>query len=201
MSAKQANKKLPVTIAVVTVLLVGVVVLNLRTFGAVAHRSAPEYRLQASPPVPDDVAQMVRSAVEVKESTIATGGGVILATSDRDPFYPERAQPKPVKKVGPQKNHSRVKSGRRIKALECSAIMLGGQRPMAIINGQGHYPGDKIRGLVLEEIDPDGVTFRQADGKAKRLKIGMKENENQMYRVITRVMENEDQGHTSLVSQ
>ena len=79
--------------------------------------------------------------------------------------------------------------------------MLGGNRPMAIIDSEGRHPGDKIRGLTVTDIDADGVTLTRADGTTTRLTVGVQEDENQPYRVVTRTEHSDDHGRTRLVDQ
>ena len=85
--------------------------------------------------------------------------------------------------------------------MECSAIMLGGLQSMAIINGEGHHLGDKIRGMILTAIDADGVTLRKTDGSTIHLAVGVKEDNDNSYRVVTRGRQTEDLGRTRLVDQ
>ncbi len=203
MSAKQANKKLSITLAVLGVMLVGVVALNISTFGGVgrAGGSARGYRLQAHPPVPSDMGRMIKYAVDSQEPERSLRTGPMITTLDRDPFFPGKDQPKPVLNTGSGFRKGATKPSAGIRPLECTAIMLGGNRPMAIINGEGRYPGDKIRGMILKEVDADGVTFTKSDDSIIRLPVGVAEVENQNYRVVTRTRELDDQGCTSLVNQ
>jgi len=203
MSAKQANRKIALTITVVSLMLVGVVVLNVSTFGGVGQSrdSARGYRLQAHPPVPSDMGQMMKHAIEIRPSGNSLGTGHVTTSLKRDPFFPTKAQPKPVMKNSTRRRKTTTKPKARVKPLECSAIMLGGKLPMAIINEEGRHPGDSIRGMVLVGIDADGVTFRKSDGSTTHLSVGVQEAENQNYRVITRTRELDDQGRTSLVNQ
>ena len=202
MSAKQANKKLPITLAVISIMLVGVIALNINTFGGstLGRKSTRGYRVQAHPPVPSDMGQRVFFAVDLKGGQNGKKTGTVITTKGRDPFFPSKAQPVPVVRPSSRKGKSK-RSKVVAKPLECTAIMLGGKRPMAIINGEGRYPGDTIHGLVMVSLDADGVTFRKSDGSLKRIKVGVQESANEDYRVVTRVRETDHQGRTSLVDQ
>ncbi len=203
MSAKQANRKMALTIALVSLMLVGVVALNINTFGGMSRGSdsARGYRLQAHPPVPSDMGQMMKHAIEIRPAENSLEAGPVATSLKRDPFFPTKAQHKPVMKNSTHRRKTTTKPKARVNPLECSAIMLGGKLPMAIINGEGRHPGDSIQGMVLVGIDADGVTFRKSDGSITHLSVGVPESENQNYRVITRTRELDDQGRTSLVNQ
>ncbi len=203
MSAKQANKKLPITIAVLLVMMVGVIALNINTFGGQNQDGnfGTGYRLQAHPPVPSDMGKMVKFAVDIDYSDQSSESRTVVSTSGRDPFFPSKAQPKTV--VRQAANHAQVasKSRPKIKALNCSAVMLGGISSLAIINGEGYRLGDKIRGMTLHLIDADGITFQKSNGSFKRMNVGIQESDTEKYRVVTRIRGSYDQGRTSLVNQ
>lgn len=204
MSAKQVSLKTPATIAVVVVLLVGVVFLNVDTFGgAGSKKSSRGYRVQAHPPVPMDAGHCVASKTGLVSTPSRRVGSFSTEELKRDPFYPLQAQPKKVPQItgnSPKKGGAK-RTKTKAKPLKCSAIMLGGVKPMAIINGEGRHPGDKIRGMILTAIDADGVTLRKSSGSRVHLPVGLQESDNQSFRVVTRTHKNEDQGRTRLVDQ
>jgi hypothetical protein len=201
MSAKQVSLKSPVTIAVVIILLGGVAYLNVNTFGGMNKKSSRGYRVQAHPSVPLDVGQLAVCEMGLPDSAHKKVSAFAVESLQRDPFFPGQGQPKPMVQPTTKRRKKSVTTRTRVKPLECTAIMLGGNQPMAIINGEGRYPGDKIRGLILTNIDADGVTFRQADGSFTHLAVGVQEDENQSFRVITRAQKREDLGRTRLVDQ
>lgn len=203
MSANKVSLKSPVTIAVVAVLLAGVVVLNLRTFGGLTPSGGQDrgYRLQAHPPVPSDVGQMVHHQVLVTEQRSLASARVPGGPVGRDPFFPEKFQPTLKRQPTRKKGGSRKTSGKPKAALECSAIMLGGISPLAIINGEGRRLGDKIQGQVVTDIDADGVTLAQPNGHEKRLPVGQVNDDGQGYRVVTRTRETDELGRTRLIDQ
>lgn len=199
MSAKQVSLKSPVTIAVVTVLLVGVVFLNLNTFGGKGGKTSRGYRVQAHPPVPMDVRQLV--SCETNFQGAGRASAISMENLERDPFFPDQTQPVSVMASTVRRSSKRSQRKPKAKPLECSAIMLGGVQPMAIISGEGRHPGDKIRGMVLSAIDADGVTFIKANGSSFRLPVGVQEDNKDSFRVVTRVQNTDEQGRTRLVDQ
>ena len=193
MSAKQISLKSPGTIAVVVVLLAVVAVMNVRTFGGYGsnQKNQQGYRLQAHPPVPSDQA----------ETTHASG----TANLGRDPFFPHRKnsgiQAQASRTSKPSSRPTAKPPARRSRTLQCSAIMLGGKSNMAIIDGEGRHLGDKIRGMTITGIDADGVTFRKTNGSTTHLAVGVQEENNLSYRVVTRARKSGDQGRTHLVDK
>ena len=201
MSAKQVSLKSPVTIFVVVALLVGVVFLNVSTFGGAAGSSSRGYRVQAHPPVPLDAGRLAGCETGMAELGNRRATSFSADGLKRDPFFPGEAQPKPVMRPKVKTRKRATKSRPRPKPLEGSAIMLGGNQSMAIINGEGRHPGDKLQGMILTAIDADGVTFRKTDGSTVHLFVGVQEDENQAFRVVTRTRNSQDQGLTHLVDQ
>ncbi len=200
MSAKQANKKIPIILSVVAVMLVFVVYLNLQTFGVIGdNKTSRGYRVQAHPPVPSDLGQFASHEAQPEVAWSMTGASAELLI--RDPFFPQQSQPVPVVMATQKKPTRKAVPRKRTKSLQCSAIMLGGKSPMAIIDGEGRHIGDSIRGMVLTKIDADGLTFRRSNGTAKYLPIGVQEDDENNYRVVTRTRNNNDQGRTSLQGQ
>ncbi len=201
MSAKQVSLKSPVTIAVVVVLLGAVVFFNVKTFGGRGDDSSRGYRAQAHPPVPMDVGRLADYQVEVPVSRYNSTRPLPAINLSRDPFLSGRT--KTIVQTSPYPKHGNRpgKRTRKIKSLQCSAIMLGGVKPMAIINGEGRYPGDQIRGMTLATIDADGVTLNKPDGTTTHLKVGVKKDKNASFRVVTGIRESESQGRTRLADQ
>jgi hypothetical protein len=76
-----------------------------------------------------------------------------------------------------------------------------GAKPMAVIDGQGYHPGDKVRGMTVREITADAVVLSDDQGKTHRLGIGPEKNEKPNYRVVTRARATDEQGRTRLSDQ
>jgi hypothetical protein len=199
MSAKQASLKHPATIAVVAVLLVAVVFLNVNTFGKGGRKPSRGYRVQAHPPVPMDAGKLAsyspgRSVLDRKP--------VQKYSTDqlrRDPFYQGKNRPKPMAGTMKKQKTNPKAALPKIEPLACSTIMLGGIKPMAIVNGEARFLGEKIRGMTVTNIDADGVTLLKVDGSRVLLPMGVQDDENQTFRVVTRTRESNDQGRTHLV--
>ncbi len=201
MSAKQFSRKNSITIAVVMAMLVGVVFLNVDTFGGKGGKTSRGYRLQAHPAVPMDAGRPAGYEAGLTDSVHNRGSKISTSRLKRDPFFPGQAQPKPMPMPKSKHRKRPAATAAPVKPLVCSAIMLGGKAPMAIINGEGRHPGEMVRGMVLDAIDADGVIFRKSDGSAFHLAVGVKENKNSSFRVVTRIPKTEDQGRTRLADQ
>lgn len=201
MSAKQVSLKSPLTIAVVMVLLVGVVFLNVKTFGGKGPKAQGGYRVQAHPPVPLDASRVVCFMEQPGELGSKTASVFSVKELKRDPFIWGKAQPNTMVLPNARGTKKTKTARRKTKSLECSAIMLGGLKSMAIIDGEGYHLGDKIRGMLLTAIDADGVTLRKADGSTTHLTVGVQQNKDKTFRVVTRGRQSEDLGRTRLVDQ
>ncbi len=201
MSAKQVSLKSPITIAVVMVLLVGVVFLNVNTFGGKGKKTSRGYRVQAHPPVPLDAVSLAvyetqRPNSGTKKASVFSAHGLV-----RDPFLSQQNPTVTMANTAPKVGQTPKGNQQKTQSLECSAIMLGGTKSVAIINGEGYHIGQKIRNMTLTAVDADGVTLRKADGSSTHLAVGVQEEESQSYRVVTRSRKIEDQGRTRLVDQ
>lgn len=164
MSASSPSLKNPVVIGVLVVAAVAVTVLNIQTFGPPA-RSGPRVQatMQNQPALPPDLALLVQRAMT--GGPRRTGPG---ATEDRplprlrrDPFravthgMKDVAVPDPEDKPIPR------------PGLVCSAVMTGGKRPSALLNGKFYSPGDKVQGYTLAWIATNGVTLETSGGAKK----------------------------------
>jgi len=203
MSAKQISLKSPATIVVVVVLLVAVTIMNVRTFGGRpgVGKTTSGHRVQAHPPVPSDVSSLVNRKIS---PAIFEGKSSAPANVDyfgRDPFLLHQRQSEIVMQTSTTQISDSCDTENKIQPLQCSAIMMVGSRPMAILDGKGCCPGDEVRGMILTSIDTKGVSFRDSTGSTIHLAVGIQENKNTHYRVITRTRKSEDQGRTRLVDQ
>lgn len=71
-----------------------------------------------------------------------------------DPTRPARSQRQPTSTTRSSEN-----------GLTLSAVMLSGQRRVAIINGRSVQPGDRVFGARVVEISLSGVRLRRPDGE------------------------------------
>jgi hypothetical protein len=163
MSASSPSLKNPAVIGVLVVAAVAVTILNLQTFGPRA-RSGPRVQatMQNQPALPPDLALLVQRAMT--GSTSAGDGGSVpgreLPRLPRDPFHAvtpgtEQAAPPPRVQTAPRQD------------LVCSAVMTGGKRPSALLNGKFYSPGDKVQGYTLAWIATNGVTLETSGGAKK----------------------------------
>jgi hypothetical protein len=49
-------------------------------------------------------------------------------------------------------------------ALDLSGVFWSARNPLALVNGRLVKPGDTVEGMTVSRIDPEGVTFRDAQG-------------------------------------
>lgn len=204
MSTNRISLKHPAVVGVVALGLVGVVALNISTF-AMPQRGARSaergVRVQAHPPVPMDARPAVWNINRTQEEPKA--GKRMEEPLKRDPFFPmaEQSVPTVPKKV--RKNKRRKGPARKpaAKPMVCTAVLLMGKSPMAVIDGVGRSPGETVRGLTVKEIDADGVTLMDANGGVKHLSIGPEKQMDQAYRVVTRVEGAHENGQTRLNDQ
>jgi hypothetical protein len=165
---------------VIGVLIIGAVavaILNIMTFGPAQK---PSHRVQAAamdqPALPPDLAQLVTQAMKGSGHEVqgeATLQDRSLPRLNRDPFEESgRARARvitaaPVTKTQPAD-----------KQLICSAVMTGGKRPSAMINGKFYSPGDKIGSYTLAWIASNGVTIQTGQGSKKFLPLTNKSGQS-----------------------
>jgi len=195
MSAKWLSLSSKPLIAVVLLMVAAVVVFNVRTFGgARGARHAAQVRMQASPPYPIDIDEVVRSSSQTP--LVAAPSSGVLADLARDPF----AQAKSVEPVAATTTRrSRPSHRRKTKSLHCDAVFPGGQSPLALIQGKPCHIGDTVGGYTVRSIAPVGVKLVNGNGKELFLAVGT-DNEGQgTSRVITNLHDGDYRGRTRLV--
>ena len=167
MSASRLSRKYTITIAVVVVMGIAVTILNIQTFG---KGRSPSHRVQAShqdgPSLPEDLALLVRDAGKANDLNRYTthGRGQKLLNQVRDPFL---SNIKPVVQVHPEVAEEPAKI-----ALVCSAVLLGGKRSVALINGRSYVSGDIIEDLTVVSVSTKGVSLRNSGGGTVFLGVG-----------------------------
>ncbi len=177
MSANSPSLKHP---AVIGVLIIGAVVvafLNIKTFGPV-HK--PSHRVQAAamdqPALPPDLARLVTRAMKGSGSEVQGASPLqnqALPRLKRDPFEENGRAPARVITAAPAATAKPSSS-----ELVCSAVMTGGKRPSAMINGKFYSPGDKIGAYTLAWIASNGVTVKSGQGYKKFLPLANKSGQN-----------------------
>lgn len=186
----------PVVIGGVVVGLLAVATLNFMTFApdrrGRSHRGggADGYLTP-----PDDLASMVDDARRGPRGPAGTGavrasaGGELM----RDPFSGVARQA-PTAAPAPRRNRSR----RTATALTCSAVMLGGERPVALISGRAYQPDQVVRGHTITAITADGVTLRRPDGGELVLAVGPARGDSLSFHVVTTLPAPDSAGETRL---
>lgn len=167
MSAGPLSSKHKAALGVVAVLAVAVIILNIQTFGG---KSRPSRRVQASvqdvSALPEDLATLVQNA------DLSAGLGRRLGRSprtdhsgpDRDPFLAYRPQVSVAV--------SEPAAEPEAPQLGCSAILLGGKRSTAMINGKSYGAGDTVAGLTVMSVNTRGVLLQDKSGGTVFLNVG-----------------------------
>ena len=195
MSARRTPLKHPAVILGVAAGLLAVGVLNLQTFGPRLGLFGSRGDQPADPLIPPpDLEMMVKDARAGAEArTLATAGGGGVPATMRDPFAsgpvavtaaPERARPRP--------------TAASPAPLVCSAVLLGGERPLALIDGHPAGPGDRVRGHEVLAVAADGVTLRAPGGEEIILAVGPQAAADGAYHVVTGTRAADEEGQTRL---
>lgn len=165
MSANRLSLKNPIVIAVVVVLGIAVTLLNIQTFG---KGRLPSRRVQAGhqdePSLPGDLISLVRDSGPAAQPITTGIAGSVGRRPDlrRDPFLDQKYTGAPSVQPVPEEE----------VALVCTAVMLGGKRSAAMINGQAFVVGDRIGQLAVISIETRGVGLRGASGQEIYLFVG-----------------------------
>ena len=180
MSAKRLNLRNPLVIAGVFVLLAVVTVINLHTFGVCLLRTdTGTVSRSVMPPAPVDLQLASESLTD--RSLSLPPPPLENPQLERDPFLDERvvrdAASPPVTKA--------VKKRTRTKPLVCSAILLGGKRPTALINGKAYGPDDVVGSYRVAEITATRVLLKKANGQVLTLLAAPELATSGSYKVVT----------------
>lgn len=188
----------PVVIGGVVMGLLAVTVLNLKTFlpdGRLLQRGAERTAGYHVPPA--DLADVVREALagelgKAGLATSTTAEGLALA---RDPFTGVKARP-----TAPRPRPTAPAASRTPKPspLACTAIMLGGIDPVALIDGLACRPGDRVRGLEVVSIAHDGVLLKRPDGGELTLAVGSARADSASFHVVSETRMKDGAGETRL---
>ncbi len=196
MSASRLSLSSKPLIATVVVLLAVVVVFNVRTFsGAGRSRSQSDVRVQASPPYPMDLADVVRSSGMDPAQLLSARG--VAPELTRDPFTMGR-QAKPVTTTTSWRRNA---ARRRTKpaTLHCDAVFPGGSSPAVLIQGKAYRVGDKVAGYTVRSIGAAGVKLVNGSGKQMFLAVGTNSDEKGTSGLITNLPDSDRDGRTRLV--
>lgn len=174
MSARKLSLRDPAVIAVVAVLLVAVAAVNLRTFGpkGPGHRQVAD-RSQAQSSLPEDLGELVRSAGARQRgqdpAPVAQAGPTQAFV--RDPFTAGGCdagrKPAAATVSAPAARPRPVAA----QTLVCSAVLLGGPQPAALIGGKPYAPGQRVGRYEVVDVTLQGATLRDQDGGTVFLKV------------------------------
>jgi hypothetical protein len=192
----------PAVIGGVIVGLLAVVALNIRTFASgrsFLDRGAGQARDYLVPP--DDLSDVVHQAVYGEASdrgpaVAAAAAGPGLA---RDPF--SGATTRPSAPAAPSPRRAPTRAPAPSTPLVCTAVMLGGQEPLALIDGETRHPGDSVRGHEIVSIAADGVLLRRADGREIMLAVGPAASDSTGFHVVTGKQIGSSRGDTRLATE
>jgi hypothetical protein len=164
MSTSHSKLRDPRVIAVVALALVGVGIANVLTFAPnlAAGRKTRQAAIGGLS-VPGDLEQLARAAgrgcapVDSGDGSASQrhGDGDLALDALRDPFRRSgMASATGSAVTSPARS-------RRPPALRCSAVMLGGGRPLALLNDETAGIGDRVRGWEVAHISARGVRLRR----------------------------------------
>jgi len=190
----------PAVIAGVVVGLLAVAMLNLRTFGP-ARRLAGHGvdRAVGHLVPPSDLSAVVHAAVyggTPGRGLAQAGGGQGLGPA-RDPFTGATTAPRVVTPEPPRPRASRPAPP---QPLTCTAVMLGGARPLALMGGKAYSLGDRVRGHEVVAITTEGVRLRDTAGHETVLAVGPAPADSTSFHVVTRPVAPADAGVTRLAT-
>ncbi|MBD3222918.1 hypothetical protein GF314_16945 [bacterium] len=188
----------PAVIGGVAVGLVVIAVLNFQTFAAGSWFGSGGGDQGADHLVPpSDLDDVVKDALRsgTRDPGLALAGSVGGPAVTRDPFTGGVATA-PVAAREPEASPRPRPSAPR--PLVCTAVMLGGESPLALVNGEAYRVGDRLRGQEIVAIETDGVTLLRDDGRQTVLAVGPPRDGDSGYHVVTETLTDEDQGSTRL---
>ena len=162
----------------VLVLLAVVVIVNVRTFIPDLKRAAKRSVSVADEvSVPGDLdeaahlaavrlasLQLVGASPAVLADMMAGGDHTVVSRPVRDPFRPGPTSVTQLRTSGRQSGSGKS-GGNQTRAtrqvpLSCTAVLLGGSRPAALIDGKFYQVGDQLSAYRLVHISREGALLR-----------------------------------------
>ncbi len=199
MSTNRAPLRHPGVIAGTAFGLLVVGALNLHTFapgGRLLGLGGGRADTHLTPP--SDLEEVVGDAVRAQRdrSALATaqqnGAGAVV----RDPFSGSAPTAPPPTPTAPRAAAPRRSAG---QALVCSAVLLGGQTPLAVFGEHAYKPGDRVQGHEIVAIDVEGVHLRGADGRPWVLAVGAEQDATAGFHLVTGPSDDASRGATQLI--
>lgn len=197
MSQNRPGPRQVLVIGAVVAGLAVVTVLNVRTFGpqgAGKRVASATADFGASRSDLDQALQAARQDLRQSPPDMAAD---TWPDAGRDPFGAARrtatTAPAPATKPTAARPRPKPSAG-----LVCTAVFLGGARPVALINGSTYGAGDKVAGHTVGSITTDGITVTDAAGKEIFMAVGPLTEKDGRYHVITSTRTAADAGQTNL---
>ncbi len=165
MSVQQTNPKAKPAVAGVLVLLAVVAVVNATIIQP--GRGSPQraaVRVQASQPLPIDISE-IRGRAILPQENLAAWATSTVPPLRRDPFGTRRS----VAPIQVTDEVSEPVTGP--EPLLCDAVLLGGSRPVTIINGKSYCVGDTVRNYQVAAIGATGAKLTSDAGPALFLSV------------------------------
>jgi hypothetical protein len=165
MSTPNSRLRDPRVIVTVVLLLLAVAAANVVTFApSLMPGSAARPDAVQTAAVPNDLDQLARAAG--RGGTLLGDGSAGRVSNDgcartgsasglRDPFHPRATAPVP------RPSDEALAPPESPPELRCSAVLLGGVQPLAMLDGQMLGVGDRVRGWRIEHISPRGVRLKR----------------------------------------
>lgn len=152
----------------VLVLLLAIMTLNWRVFQPLRARQVDRQTAQEEAVyLPPDLGEMTGVAAARLEGGASDAGRrnragrATLGAGLRDPFA---ADADPVPRPAVTRKVRATGTSSRPRPV-CTAVLLGGRRPVALIDGARYHPGDRIGAYRIERIDAGGVHLAGAQGR------------------------------------
>lgn len=196
MSQRRPNLSSPPVVAGVFVVLAVLIAVNVRTFAPRRHGgrapSEADVRVQAHPALPMDLEEVLAKA---GQSTARLGEPLAGPRPHvaRDPFGTGAVVPVAVEPGGP----AVAAPAPRPAGPVCTAVMLGGGSPLALIDGRLCRVGDHVRQYTVDRIDARGVSL--GGDRKLFLPVGLASAGEGVHVVVTGVATGDRAGRTSLV--
>lgn len=193
MSAHAMSLKSKPVVAVVLVLLAIVIAANVATFKPGQKRPRrPEVRVQASQPMPIDLASL-RLDSTIPAENLAAWTKSETPVLQRDPFGN-----RPVRRSTEPHVESLTTEAPGV-AWQCNAIFLSGRKPAAMINGKSYRVGEQIDDQTVVAIGTSGVKLRAADGVNTFLPVLAERDFVGQARIVNENSNHNSRGNTHLV--
>ncbi len=195
MSAQGISLKSKPLVAGVLVLLAIVAGINVVVFKP-GSRSKPgrQVRVQASQPLPADMGDFTRGGA-LPGTDLAAWGGHTNPVLSRDPFGRDQV----AESVDAEEASPGTETEEISPALVCNAVLLGGSRPAAVINGKAYRLGDTVHDYQISAVGAVGVKLVGGPGPDLFLPVSAGDNQSRRGRIVNEMTRSEGLAGTSLV--